>query len=249
VIGDQSEATLNSCVINFAKGSWYPRGQERLLRSLQDVGYQDPVYAWQDESSLGAPLHAEVPYAFKISAFNFAAERGHRLVLWCDAAVWATRPLDPIFEHIRREGHVFFDGGYNCAQWTSDACLGALGVSRDEAEGMPMYMACCMGLDLANERSREFLRRLTEKASDGASFPGAWTNEDHAVSGDPRCRGHRHDQSAGSIIAWQLGMAQTIGHETHFRYYQNVAGTPYQYGEENDMEGIRESVVLLSQGM
>lgn len=234
------------CIINFAKGFWYPQGQARLLRSLRDTGYAGDCFTWSDERAISAPPHEMMPYAFKIAAFNYAVAAGYKLVLWCDAAVFAIRPVDVIFEHIEKYGHILFQSGFNCAQWTSDACLAACGVSRDEAEKMTMYMACCMGIDVDHLRSREFLRRLTERALDGVSLPGAWRNEDKSVSQDPRCQGHRHDQSAGSIIAAQLGMDVIVGHETYFSYFTNGV---YNYGGQNNMNGIKDSVVMLSQGM
>lgn len=240
-----------TCIINYASGAWYPRGQDRLFRSLIDVQFfkLGDVFIFKNEAELKCPAHSRVPYGFKVAAFNRAADLGYKLILWCDAAVWAHKPLDPLFEHIEREGHVFFQGGWNCAQWTSDNCLVQMEVTRDQAEKMPMYMACCMGLNLENPRSVEFLTRLNKYAWDGISFIGDWHNDHQQVSKDPRCLGHRHDQSVGSILAHQLGMEQIVGHETFFAYYNNKAGIPYQYGQQNDLTGIKESVVMLTQGM
>lgn len=236
-----------TCVINFAKGAWYPRGQARLGQSLRDVGYTGGFYGWNDEHALMVPPHEMQPYAFKIGAFQEAKRLGYRKILWCDAAVFAIKSIQPIFDHIEREGHVFFQSGFNCAQWTSDACLSAMAVNRDEAEKMTMYMACCMGLDLDNQRSSEFLDRLTNYSMTGDCLPGAWRNDNHEVSMDPRCQGHRHDQSVGSIVAAQLGMEVIVAHHNYFAYYMNGV---YQYGQpNNDMTGIKDSVVMLTQGM
>ena len=241
-----------SCIINFAKGAWYPRGQDRLFRSLIDVQFfkVGDALIYKNESELKCPPHEKIPYGFKIAAFNHAADLGYKIILWCDAAAWAIKPLEPVFEHIEREGHIFFQSGFYCSQWTSDNCLVQMEVTRDQAEKMPMYMACCMGLNLDNPRSVEFLTRLNKYAWDGISFPGDWRNDHGQVSHDPRCSGHRHDQSVGSIISNQLGMVpHLVGHDTFFAYYNNKAGIPYQYGQPNDMTGIKDSVVMLSQGM
>ncbi len=243
---------LDLCIINFARGAWYPRGQRRLVQSLLDVRYPTlgDFAFFQNETELGCPPHEEVPYGFKVAAFNHVAGMGFKLILWCDAAVWAIKPLDPLFDRLKNEGHLFFTGTWgNCARWTSDACLKQMDVTRDEAEKMPHYMACCMGLNLNHPRSVEFLTRLTRYAWDGISFHGSWTNDHQEVSADPRCHGHRHDQSVGSILASQLGMEQIPSANAPFAYYNNAAGTPYRYGEANDMTGVRENVVLLSQGM
>lgn len=233
-------------VINFAKNAWYPRGQARLVQSLRDTGFKGSLYAWNDERQVAMPPHEMMPYAFKIGAFNDAAVQGHRLILWCDAAVFAIKDITPIFDYVRKHGHVFYHSGFFCSQWTSDRCLEAMGVTRDEAASMPMYMACCMGLNLDHPRSAEFLRRLTHRCSDGVSLPGHWTNQNHEVSSDPRCQGHRHDQSIGSILAAQLGMEVIIGHQHHFAYFTNGI---FQYGGENNLSGIADSVVMLSQGL
>jgi hypothetical protein len=234
------------CIINFARGAWYPRGQTRLIQSLRDTQFDGDLYCWNNEQQIAMPPHEMMPYAFKIGAFNHVADLGYRKILWCDAAVFAIKPVTPIFDHIEKHGHLFFQSGFNCAQWTSDTCLKACGVTRDEAEKMPMYMACCMGLDLDNPRSAEFLRRLTLRALDGVSLPGAWRNENHEVSQDPRCQGHRHDQSIGSLIAAQLGMEAIIAHYSYFAYFTNGV---FNYGKSNNMAGIQESVVMLTQGM
>lgn len=239
-----------TCIINYASGAWYPRGQERLCRSLVDVQFfkLGDIFAF-NETTLSCPPHQAIPYGFKVAAFNYVLERGYKVVLWCDAAVWAIKPLDTIFDYIEEHGHIFFQAGWNCAQWTSDACLKQMDVSRDAAERMSQYMGCCMGFNFDHPRSIEFMKRLTGYAWDGICFPGAWSNEAQQVSTDPRCLGHRHDQTVGSIIASQLGMDQIVGHETYFAYYNSSGNVPYHYGQPNDMSGIKDSVVLLSQGM
>jgi hypothetical protein len=239
------------CIVNYAEGSWYPRGQARLYRSLLDVGFPQlgDFHAF-NARSLPCRPHSEVPYGFKVAAFNYAAQHGYRLVLWCDASIWAIRPLDGIFAHIEKTGHVLFTGGWNCAQWTSDACLQQMGVTRDESEKMPQYSACVMGLDLSQSRSAEFLQRLNAYAwCQPSCFLGDWRNDHQQVSRDPRCLGHRHDQSVGSIIACQLGMEHVIAQDTFFQYYNNAARVPYRYGEANDMSSVPENVLLLNQGM
>jgi hypothetical protein len=235
-----------AAIVNLANGAWYPRGQARLLQSLKDVGFPGRVFAYSDPAQVGAPPHNERPYAFKIEALKRARQEGCDLVLWADAAVWAVKPLDGLFEHIEREGHVFFHSGFNVAQWSSDSALRWFGITRDQAEQMVMLFACCFGLNLANERSVEFLTRLDESQE---TFPGSWTNDQHQVSQDPRCAGHRHDQTAASIIAAQLGMEVIVGHTTFFQYYANPGSTAFVYGGQNDNSLMNPEPVLWTQGM
>jgi hypothetical protein len=237
------------CVVNYAKAApwpnlWYPRGQQRLERSLSDQGWNEGVLLFRDESELGVPPHAELPYAFKVAALRVAAKRGYTSLLWTDASIFAIKPLNPVFEHIEKHGHLFFHAGFNCAQWTNDRALSILGVTRDEAEKIPMLMALCLGLDLRNERTQRFLDKIESIILHTEAVRGGWTNENKQESADPRCLGHRHDQSVASIIAGQLGMA--LEPPALMNYYGPQL---YQYGWPNDMSRIADSVVLLAQGM
>lgn len=238
-------------VVNFAKAApwpntWYPRGQARLKQSLSDVGYADGLLCYNDEHQVNCPPHDLMPYAFKVGALNRAVESGYTTLLWCDASVWAIKPLNPIFDYIEKHGHVFFMAGFNCAQWTNDRALEILSVSRDEAEKMPMLMALCFGIDVRHERSKLFLERLTAYVLETESVRGQWTNNHQTESRDPRCLGHRHDQSVASIVAARLGMELSSGHETFLSYY---GPSIFEYGAVNDMSQIKDSVLLLAQGM
>jgi hypothetical protein len=235
-------------ILNFAKGGWYPRGQERLKHSLQSIHTAIPGWFATSELELDCPTHELSPYAFKPAIFEKVRQQGFRSALWCDAAVWAIKPLEPIFEYIERVGHVLFFNGM-VGNWSTDRALESFDIDRDTAMGINEIMGCCMGLDFTSERSLEFLQIWLEKSRDGKTFPGDWNNDFQQCSKDPRCRGHRHDQTAASIIAWRLGMEKIVAHETFFQYYENPQKIAYVYGQQNDMSMIHPSVLLLNQGM
>lgn len=224
---------MKKCVINYASENWYPRGQQRLQQSLKDTGFNGDFLKWSDAHEIGSPTHQEAPYAFKPHALKSAFTRGYELVLWCDASVWAVKPIDSVFGYLSEHSHMFF---YNtCAgEWTSDACLNGFGISREAAMKIPMLMGICMGFNLTHDVTRKFLNQWLEKSRDGFSFPGDWRNDHNQVSSDPRCKGHRHDQSVASILAFNLGMEYIVPHETFFSYWS---------------PSMKESVVLTGQGM
>jgi len=235
-----------TCVINFARGNWYRAGQDRLEASLLEAGYQGDMLLFKDETELGCPPHEEVPYAFKPYALKKATDMGYEVVLWADASVWAIRPIEPALNLIVTQGHLFF---YNCKcdTWTSDACMQGFGLIRDQLEIMPHLMGICMGWDMRRPKCQIFLERWMEKAKDGFSFPGSWTNHNHEVSNDPRVKGHRHDQAVGSILAWQLDMKLVISQDTVFQYYTNPQSI--SFFENPTYELIQPGVVLVAQGM
>jgi hypothetical protein len=94
--------------------------------------------------------------------------------------------------------------------WTSDAALPLLGITREQSFKIPKLATHSLGLDLKTNIARDFLSQWMDAANNG-SFRGAWTNNNHEVSQDPRVCGHRHDLSAASVIADRLGMTATTG--------------------------------------
>jgi hypothetical protein len=174
-----------------------------------------------------------VPYGFKPYALKRVYEQGYELVLWCDASVWAIKPITPVWDYLAAHSHLFFHNA-NIGRFTSDACLAGFGLKRDDAMNLSGLMGICMGFNMTAPVTQEFFRQWFAKANDGFSFIGAWSNERHQVSQDDRCAGHRHDQSVASIIAVNLKMELLIAHETFFSYWE-----PH----------FKESVVLTAQGM
>jgi hypothetical protein len=236
---------MKTCVINFAKGRWYPHGQYRLVRSLIETHFDGEILVFGEEKDLpGCPNHRDAPYAFKPFALKTVFERGYEVVLWADASVWAIQNVRPLVEEILRRGWMFIHN--TCAgEWTSDACLAQLGVSRDEAMRIPMLMGLCMGWDMSNRKCQIFLKEWLEKATDKVSFPGSWTNKNREVSADPRVRGHRHDQSVASFLAHRHGMEYTPNDQAFFQYYANPQRTLFN----GDLSLIRPEVVMIGQGM
>ena len=213
-----STATARRTILNVATGP-YVALQDRLLKSLGAVGWGGDLLAWTNELPPGSPSHELAPYGFKLYAISEALRKGYTSVLWLDAPCIATRPLQPVFEQIERDGHCFVSGDERLGNWASDDCLAAFGIPRDAAMGMPLLNGAFIGLDLEHSRTREWYRRIVQQCEAGL-FKGAALTE-HAppdvrarnvdkdtgpLSDDPRCWGHRHDEAVGSCLALLLGM-------------------------------------------
>jgi len=196
------------CVLNFATrtNKVYAQGQRRLRKSLKTHGFTGDLLAWNSEGQFDSPKHQHVPYGFKPFALEWARKEGYDAALWLDASFYAVKPIGPVFDIIFKDGHLMQRDGNRIGSWTHDKCLEKYGLTRDEAMGMSLYTAGCTGLDFSNETSLEYLRLWLDAAKDGVSFIGDWKNKGGKMSADKRCAGHRHDMSAGSIIAHQLGM-------------------------------------------
>jgi hypothetical protein len=217
---------MKKVVVSFADGAGhYAKALMRQELSLKQVGFDGTFKGINDYNHIKSPLHKgpnSVPYAFKAYSIRQAIAEGADLLLWNDSVVYATKPLDPVFDHIQKHGHLFFDNlGYSIGDYTSDACLNHYGMSRQEAFNSKMIMACVMGFDVTNPRTRKLLDDYIAAAGDGITYPGDWTNENLQVSNDMRCKGHRHDQSVMSVLIKQQGFDITHAQSTYFAYAEH----------------------------
>jgi hypothetical protein len=217
-------------VVSFADGVGnYAKAMLRLELSLKQVGFnsKDDVFKGiNDYAHIGSPFHKgsadAVPYAFKAYSIKKAIEEGADLILWCDSVVYATKSIEPIFNHIEEHGYLFFNNrGFSIGDYTSDACLEKWEMSREEAFNSKMIMGCCMGFDVHNAQAKEFLDKYIDAAADGISYMGSWTNENLQVSRDLRCKGTRHDQSLSSVLIKQMGLDITDAQSTYFAYAEH----------------------------
>jgi len=195
-------------VVNVATGP-FVRGQERLRRALDTVGFDGMRAFFRDRWPPGSPSHQETPYAFKAFAIADAWRRGASVVLWADASVLPVKSLDPLFERIERDGYWVSNNGFTTGEWCADSALGPLGITREQSWGIPHPVATAFGLNLADPDAMGLFREWFQLAMDGAAFRGPWTNRNGEASNDPRVRGHRHDQTALGVLVWRHGWKLT----------------------------------------
>lgn len=203
------EATVIRVIVSVATGHYEPM-LDRLVSKLEG----ETVMSYRRAD----PPHHLAPYVFKATAIERARTMGFTTVLWCDSSIVPIRPLAPLWEKIEQEGYWFSENlpygrldlpVWNCGQWTSDAALPVLGLTREEAFAIPQVIATSFGLCFEHEIAREFFRQFKAFADDRRAFQGPWRNDNHEASADDRVRGHRHDQTVASVIAYRLGMKLT----------------------------------------
>lgn len=201
---------MSRCVVNVATDR-FVIGQNRLA-SLLAV----PLVKWSDSLPLHSPAHAEVPYAFKPWAMYEASQQGYTTLLWCDACI-IPRDLTALFERIERDGYWMSRNGWMNSEWTADSAYADLDVTKQENARIPHVVATAFGISLNHFKGAAFLAGYLRLAQTQA-FCGPWWNSNRheyhrwAASGpcgDEMVRGHRHDQTAASVLAWKLGFDLT----------------------------------------
>jgi hypothetical protein len=92
-----------------------------------------------------------------------------------------------------------------------------LGFARSVNRLMPHVVAGCIGLSMEHPTGKAIFEEYYRLASETKAFCGPWTNAAQlggpkrenidrvGPCGPPDVRGHRHDQTALSVIAWRLG--------------------------------------------
>ena len=214
------------------------RGEEVVLfdeLSHPDQGDNTPVR----QMPADWPKHHEVPYAFKACALKWVADRGADVVLWMDSAVLPIRSLEPLWQRIEHDGYWFAQNSCTNYEQTADSAYPALfpgrfhgpdtyavdlAGARELNRQIPHVIACTFGLNLRSDVGATFLREYYRLATETHAFLGPWINLNNSRSqhparmapcGPPDVLGHRHDQTAASVIAWKLGMKLTPGHRDH----------------------------------
>jgi len=230
---------LRRTAVNVSTGTTYRALQGRLNQKLGEFGNCE-VKLWSEPLPKTWTSHREVPYRFKAHALRSVDTD---LILWLDSAILPLRSLEPLWQQIETVGYFIpANPGMWNYEWTAMSAYDDLfpEISREAAIGLnkriPHCSSAAFGFNLnswiGNRAYGEFSRLANTRA-----FCGPWANangpdkdryqEEHlkklyttAPCGPPDVRGHRHDQTALSVIAWRLGM------NLDKTLYGHVEGTP-----------------------
>ena len=129
--------------------------------------------------------------------------------------------MEPLWEKIEREGYWLAINGWTNYEWTADSAYPDLfpGMKLEQARELnkkfTQIVATCFGLNLKHPTGATFLRQYYQLAQTKA-FCGPWGNTASEQGpkyhpsmmgecGPPDVLGHRHDQTAASVIAWRIG--------------------------------------------
>lgn len=180
-------------VVNFATKDYY-RPQQRLKNSLN--GHKTLFFT---DYQPGWPTHKESPYEFKICAIEEAFKHDD-IVLWVDSSLWLVGDLSKIERLIINDGYYLEEAGHWVGSWTNMHTRNYFNLTCEEAQvpgGMFMFSAGFVGLNKNSKVAMDFFEQWKQAAKAGC-FRGHWDD-------------HRHDMSAGSIIAQRLGMTYQRG--------------------------------------
>ena len=229
---------MTRAVVNVASDSWV-RGQNRLHKRLHEMGENLVLWTNQlPPGSPPHRLHGafagtqekNIPYAFKAYALVEAAKQ-YDTLLWADACILPVQPLESLWERIERDGYWISRQGCNNYEWTADSACKDLFPECGNFDGdydythareinrtIPHVVATSFGFSMKHPQGRAFLSEYYRLAGTTRAFCGPWSNANvsgavagfrTAPCGPADVWGHRHDQTAASVIAWRLGFELT----------------------------------------
>lgn len=228
---------MKRAVVCVATTPHYINGLQRLSKVMNGpLGESSKAWIATPHEMMQWPSHQDKPYAFKAYALQAAAQTSD-VLLWADASILPIRSLEPLWEKIERYGYWIARNGWNNYQWTADSAYPdlfpefyghpardaeVLRASRTINQSIPHVVATSFGLNVKHPIGKAFLAEYYRLASETKAFCGPWMNaesypgesrprEDHRIAtcGPADVLGHRHDQTAASVIAWRLGMKLT----------------------------------------
>lgn len=197
----------HAVVVSFASGRYQPFANQ-LQKYMRKHSPGIDVLVFFSESEIGSPSHQSNPYAFKLYAIEAARRQGYPIVLWCDSILKLTRPLETLLPEVEAVGVYLAQDGWKTGMFANDRALEYFGVTRDQAMEISAIWACFMGFDFRQPVTHEFFARW-KKACDDGIFRGNWHNTTQSESQDPRCKGHRHDQTCAELVSYQMGIPRS----------------------------------------
>jgi hypothetical protein len=205
-------------ICTLALGENYVRGVWRMRQTFRSISPGYELQTWVETLPLGSPNNQGefAAYCAKPFVLGAAKDSGADIGILLDAAFVPIRSIQPLVDFIAERGYYFCDNGFNVGQWSTDRALEMLNFTRKTAFTIPEISSYCVGLDFRVPRS-VFL--LQDWKTTWPAIPGPHTNENAGdmsmkqrevgfCSSDPRCLGHRHDQTTLSLLAYRAGMLE-----------------------------------------
>ena len=191
--------------VNVATPGYYKQAAEDLIKSIHEHCPNVSIFSFSRFEDFGSPTHTENPYAFKLYAIDYVRDLGYDIIIWCDSPVRLTCPIEEWIAEVEKVGVYLQQTEWTIGQWANDKSLEWFKVSRDDVINLPSCAAGLQGLDFRHPTTIAYFD-LWWKAMEAGLFKGAWKNETQSESKDPRCTGHRHDQTCAELTCYTLGI-------------------------------------------
>lgn len=202
---------MKRALVCFADIAFYQERMKRLEQSLKG-NFSGDFLGFKTYEEINCPWpHSKVPWGFKPYAIQKSFDMGYESILWCDSQVYAKSNIDKVFDYIEEHDYLIFDNiGFSVGDFTNDKTIYHFGITREQSWNIKMVNAKVFGVKKPSAWFQEYYN-LAESL-----YPGESTNRFQTESQDLRVRGHRHDQSVLSCLAYKHGLIILKSQDTFF---------------------------------
>jgi hypothetical protein len=217
---------MKAVICTVAWKGWYRKGLERQIREFDRVSPGYELQGWLNVLPRGTDRIIMdgwdyTGYAAKPNAMRYAKDYGADVVLLIDASVYPIKHIEPLLDYIWEHEYYFAPAGFSIGEWTNDEMLRHFNLDRDHAMSIPDVASGIVGMRFGASGLCEKALSLWCTSTLLPGFAAPHSNALAAdkrhhyrnvgfVSYDPRCSGHRQDQSALSLIANKLEMRKMV---------------------------------------
>ncbi|HUD01753.1 MAG TPA: hypothetical protein VMR37_05465, partial [Rhabdochlamydiaceae bacterium] len=165
-----------NCIVTYISfNEFYRESLNDLIEQLNTLGFNGHLIyrigGWPNTEDHSLELF-DVPYVFKIFSILEAQKLGYKNCLWLDACFYPLQSLNPIFQHIAKNG-VFFhsDPSYDSAGLIQEfATLALENVSLSDFLKLTAVSTTAIGLDLKSKRGKKVLEKWHRMAKNKLGF-------------------------------------------------------------------------------
>jgi hypothetical protein len=231
-------------------GDRYEKYLRRLKRTVED-NWSGSTLFYEGVYPAGSPTHEEINYGFKAYALQEAVRQGYTCLLWSDACVIARAPLEPLFNHIEKEGYVLIGDSHRVRDWTSDKILAWAGIDRTTIPDTALCVAGgFVGIDITHPMGKLIYDRWID-AVEKRLTSVLWSNDPigdrcrsvsfhtgEFISEDPTVQGSMSDEAVLGTLAFKHVLVTQPGDNPWCSQHWNgvFQSTGYDGGEYGALE-------------
>jgi len=135
-----------------------------------------------------------------------AKDEGYRYVCWVDSIISLQQQFCMISDIIDKYGYYFSFCKAFLKTWTSDKCLEYFNMNRASLGDKFCLSSGLMFFDTLLAAPNKMIDEMVKLSIVDGPYCGDWTNDNMQVSRDLTVKGHRHDQTVATLLAYEYGM-------------------------------------------
>lgn len=178
----------------------YKEQQVLLRASIQKYHPASEMYFWTDDRPPGSRQHDFSYYGFKPHAVQYALDKGHTKIIWCDTAIKLVSRVDEYFDLVKEYGVVAAQDDNLLCNHCGKLPYQYFGITKEESREQKQHLVggSIYVFDFDLPLCREIFDRWIRAERDGMFGMGVTA---HTLA----FYGHRHDEAIMALSLYASG--------------------------------------------